>query len=79
MIKTILDVNVRLIDFHNNYANEMIIPNFDGSYTILINSRAATNKQLEAYEHALKHIKNDDFDKKDVHNIEISAHKKEDI
>ena len=72
---TISGVNVQLIDFHSNKSNEMIIPNEDGSYTILINSRSACNKQLEAYEHALRHIENEDFEKTDIQYIELFSHK----
>ena len=68
------DVNVNLVDFHSTKGNEMIIPNEDGSYTILINSRSATNKQLEAYQHALEHIQNGDFQRQDVQQIETVAH-----
>lgn len=68
------DVNVNLIDFHSTKANELIVENEDGSYTILINSRSASNKQLEAYHHALEHIKNRDFQKQNVQQIESVAH-----
>ncbi len=52
----------------------MIIKNEDGSYTILINAKLSDQGRIEAYKHALKHIKNDDFDKMDVQEIEASAH-----
>lgn len=68
------DVNVSLVDFHSTAGNEMVIPNEDGSYTVLINSRSASNKQLEAYQHALEHIKKNDFQKADVQQIEAIAH-----
>ena len=68
------DVNVSLVDFHSTKGNEMIIPNEDGSYTVLINSRSAANKQLEAYQHALEHIRNNDFQQASVQQIEAIAH-----
>ena len=71
---TISGVNVQLIDFHSDKSNEMVIPNEDGSYTVLINSRSACNKQLEAYNHALKHIENEDFEKSDIQKIEAMTH-----
>ena len=71
----ISDVNVYLLDFHSNKINEAVIPNEDGTYTILINARMASNKLLEAYKHALNHIKNNDFAKDDVQSIESNAHK----
>lgn len=66
-------VNCNIINFPNS-GNEMIIKNEDGSYTILINAKLSDQGRIEAYKHALKHIKNDDFDKMDVQEIEASAH-----
>ena len=71
----ISDVNVYLLDFHSNKINEAVVPNEDGTYTILINARMACNKQLEAYQHALEHIKKNDFEKNDVQTIEYENHK----
>ncbi len=68
------DVNVAVIDFKTCKGREMVVPNEDGSYTILINSRLTYASQLEAYEHAIRHINNHDFEKSDVQSIEYSAH-----
>ena len=68
------DVNVVLLDFKNTKENEMVSENADGSYTIFINSRISSNHQLEAYEHAMKHIEEMDFEKTDVQIIESKAH-----
>lgn len=68
-----LDVNVFLIDFPNR-GNEMVVPNEDGSYTILINARLSNDGQLRAYEHAMKHIKENDFERSNVQEIEAVAH-----
>ena len=67
------DVNVVLLDFPNS-GKEMVVPNEDGSYTILINARLSYATQLKAYEHALSHINEDDFSKPDVQTIEAIAH-----
>lgn len=67
------DVNVVLLDFPNP-GNEMVFENEDGSFTIMINSRLSHNRQLIAYNHAMKHIKNDDFQKQDIQMIEAIAH-----
>lgn len=69
------DVNVVVIDFKTCKGKEMVVPNEDGSYTILINSRLTYDSQLKAYEHAMRHINNNDFEKTDVQPIEYSAHK----
>ena len=52
----------------------MVVPNEDGSYTILINAKLSQEAQLKAYQHALNHIKNEDFEKYDVQDIEFQAH-----
>lgn len=52
----------------------MVVPNEDGSYTVLINAKLSQDSQLKAYRHALNHINNGDFDKTDVQNIELQAH-----
>jgi hypothetical protein len=67
------DVNVVIMDFPTS-AKEMVVPNEDGSYTILINARLSNDGQLKAYEHAMKHIENDDFMKTNAQEIEFSAH-----
>lgn len=70
---TTQDVNVILLDFPNNQ-KEMVIANEDGSYTILINAKLSYEAQLRAYNHALKHINEDDFGRSDVQAIEARAH-----
>lgn len=72
-------INVVLVDLKVSSGYEIVTENEDGTFTILINSRQAHNKQMEAYLHALKHILNDDFRKDDVQLIESTAHKKERI
>ena len=67
------DVNVFLINFPRP-GNEMVVPNEDGSYTILINARLSNDGQLRAYQHAMKHITDNDFSKSDVQSIEAEAH-----
>lgn len=68
------DVNVFLINFPNS-GREMVVPNEDDTYTVLINARLSHEEQLKAYEHALRHITNEDFNRLDVQEIETRAHK----
>lgn len=75
VILTTADVNVIVMDFPNKKGHEMVVPNEDGSYTIFINAGLNRESQLKAYEHAMKHIENDDFQKTDVQEIEYIAHK----
>ena len=51
MILTTPDVNVVLMDFPSK--NEMVVPNEDGSYTILINAGLNYESQQRAFEHAM--------------------------
>ena len=74
VILTTADVNVIVMDFPNKRGHEMVVPNEDGSYTIFINAGLNRESQLKAYEHAMKHIENDDFQKTDVQEIEYIAH-----
>ena len=68
------DVNVFLKDFPNTKDKEVVTENADGTYSVFINSRIAHNQQLLAYQHAIEHIKNGDFQKSDVQQIEAIAH-----
>lgn len=49
---------------------EEVHPNEDGSYTIIINSRISYKRQMIAYQHAIKHIMDDDFNKENADDIE---------
>jgi len=69
-------VNVFLVNFPNTKGYEMCVENPDGSYTILINAKMSSERQKEAYLHALDHIQNHDFEKDwlSVQQIEAEAH-----
>lgn len=68
-------VNVQFLNFPNS-GSELVTPNEDGSYTVLINCRLSDEQQKEAYLHALKHIHNNDFEKNCIQTIETEAHTK---
>lgn len=53
---------------------EQIIKNKDDSYTILLNARLSSEKQMKCYLHALSHINNNDFEKESADKIEFDAH-----
>lgn len=67
-------INVQLIDFKDLKGNEFVTKNEDDSYTVFINARIGYQAQLDAYQHAIRHIENDDFEKNDVQQIEAVAH-----
>lgn len=67
-------VNVQVLDFKTTCGSELVTPNEDGSYTVLINARMSYEAQRKALLHALGHILNDDFEKENVQQIEAAAH-----
>lgn len=55
--------------------DEMVMPCL-GGYTIYLDNRLSDEGKRKAYGHALYHIKNKDFEKVDVQEIEANAHMK---
>ena len=55
--------------------NEIVLPCADG-YTIYVNEMLDETGRLEAYRHAVDHIKNNDWNKSDVQHIETIAHRR---
>lgn len=70
------DVFVYIIGM-DTMVHEQVVANNDGTYSIFINDYLSQEQRLKAYNHALRHIQNGDFDRyKDVDNIEYDAHKR---
>ena len=74
-----IDINVQLVDLKISSVDELVRHNEDDSYTIILNSRQASNRLERAYRHALWHIKNGDFcdRERSIGEIECLAHKME--
>lgn len=71
-----MDVYVYEIDLPMS-VHEMVTPDTaDDGYTVYINRRLSDNKKFEAYHHALRHCISCDFERADVQQVEVSAHKK---
>ena len=68
------DINVKILDM-DTMVPEHLVKNADDTYTIFINARLSQESRLKSYLHALNHIKNRDFEKFDVQEIEKYAHK----
>lgn len=68
------DVNVVVMDFKTAKGNELVTLIEDGSFTRLINARLSYAGQLKAYEHAMRHINENDFQKEDVQSTEYTTH-----
>ena len=66
------DTYVYLIDIPGK-VKEIVTPCVDG-YTIYIDEKLNRQAQLKAYQHALSHIENADFQKVDASLIEMYAH-----
>lgn len=52
--------------------DEVVLPCL-GGYTIYLGSRLSQDKMQQAYDHAVYHIENHDFEKSDVQEIEAEA------
>lgn len=53
---------------------EAVTPNEDGTHTVIVNDRIGHAAAKRAYEHALQHIREGDFDAADVQAVERRAH-----
>lgn len=53
---------------------EHLVQNDDNTYTLFLNARFSRDRQLKSYYHALKHIRECDFNKMNVQEIEWEAH-----
>lgn len=72
------DIFVYLNEDMPNGAREVVCPNADGTYTILINGSLTGEQQADAFRHALWHIENNDFERVEtlgIQAIEYEAHK----
>ncbi len=56
--------------------DELVTPCI-GGYTVWLSDRLDDAHRKEAYEHALWHIENGDFERDDVQEIECKAYRKE--
>jgi len=66
-----VDYFVRVIPFPVGRVGGMVTPNDDGTYSVYINANLNRERQLEAYEHEVRHIVNGDFyNEKTIREIE---------
>ena len=68
-----MTVNTILLDTPTPIKGQTI-KNEDGSYSIFLNARMASNQIEKTFEHEIEHIKNEDFEKEQVQRIEAYAH-----
>ena len=70
------EIYQQIKDFGITSCDEYVVPNPDGSYTIMLNARSATNRLEKAYKHAVEHILEGDLDQEDldVNQIEMIRH-----
>lgn len=67
------DIFVYLTDLPDGI-REMVVPCGDGNYTVYLSAKMDDAHRIKAYQHALDHIHNHDFQKTDVQQIEAAAH-----
>lgn len=68
------DVIIELIDLKDTKATEVVVKNNDGSFSIFINSRFNVERQRDALNHAINHIRFNDFRLNNVQQIEAATH-----
>ena len=67
-------VNVQLIRLG---VREVVVENADGGHTVFIDDRLSRDEQVNAFEHAMRHINEGDFEEHgNVNEIEAKRHKK---
>ena len=66
------DIGVHFIDM-DTAIDEQIVCNEDGSYSIFLNARKSNTQQMLAYQHAIRHIMDGDFEKASADQIERAA------
>ena len=66
------DIFIYKVRFPGKDIQEAVMPCF-GGYTVYLDDRLSPVKQQQAYCHAVSHIKNGDFEKCDVSEIELQA------
>lgn len=69
------NIYLYLTKFPGTRIREAVLPCADG-YTVYLDDRLTYEQQREAFAHAMFHIKNRDFEKSDVGEIERIAHQK---
>ena len=73
------DIFVYLNDDMPDGARELVCPNPDGTYTVLINGSLDDGSQTDAFWHAVRHIQHNDFERVEkygIQAIEAEAHNK---
>ena len=67
------DIFVHIMNLPGS-AEEAVTENEDGTYSIFIDAQLSPEGRRQAYDHALRHINNFDFEKENVQIIEYQAH-----
>ena len=67
------NIFVHIMDLPGS-AEEAVTENEDGTYSIFIDAQLSPLGREKAYQHAIEHIKNGDFEKENVQEIELDAH-----
>lgn len=68
-----MDIFTYNVDLPDN-VSEVVTPCF-GGYTVYINKSLTYEERMKAFDHAMRHIRQNDFEKENVQDIEKEAHK----
>lgn len=66
------DIYVYCVDLPPE-VHEMVAPCADG-YTVYVSTRDTRERQMESYQHAIRHVQRQDHEKDDVQEAEMQAH-----
>lgn len=72
------DISVVLMDV-DTMVGESIFKNADDSFTILLNSRWSAEEQRRCFDHAISHIRHNDWEKTNADEIERERHENGDL
>lgn len=69
-----IDCNVKLIKFPSSSVHEAVTENEDGSITVFLDKNATRESQWKRFQHVMRHLAGNDFEKENVQTIEVNAH-----
>lgn len=69
-----IDCNVQFVKFPSPKVHELVTENEDGSITVFLDKNATKESQRKRFQHVMRHLAGNDFEKENVQTIELNAH-----
>lgn len=69
------DVYIYQIDMPRGF-HEAVSPGWEDDCTVYVNSKDSIARRIKSVDHAIKHLKRDDFNKENVQQVEAEAHRR---